>query len=135
MQDGVSQPFPLAVRLHDAHSVATFLQPRSATVAEISRLISAVVNEFYETVAARPLLTGMVIARYAFDDMPPAGRPHGICSPDATGCFSIDNSVRIPDERSQKNLAQYIRRPTISLKKIHYEPFKGGELYHATHFE
>lgn len=35
--------------------------------------------------------------------------------------FSIDNSVRILDERSRENLAQYLARPPISLKKIHYE--------------
>ena len=46
--------------------------------------------------------------------------------------FSIDNSVRIFDERSQEKLAQYISRPAISLKKIHYEPFKGRVLFHTT---
>ena len=47
--------------------------------------------------------------------------------------FSIDNSVRILDEEAQKSLAEYISRPPISLKKIHYEPFKGRVLFH-THY-
>lgn len=47
--------------------------------------------------------------------------------------FSIDNSVRILDERSRENLAQYMARPPISLKKIRYEGFKGRVLFH-THY-
>lgn len=47
--------------------------------------------------------------------------------------FSIDNSVRILDERSRENLAQYLARPPVSLKKIHYEGFKGRVLFH-THY-
>lgn len=47
--------------------------------------------------------------------------------------FSIDNRVRILDERSRENLAQYMARPPISLKKIHYEDFKGQVLFH-THY-
>lgn len=47
--------------------------------------------------------------------------------------FSIDNSVRILDESSRDSLAQYIARPPISLKKIHYEGFKGRVLFH-THY-
>ncbi len=47
--------------------------------------------------------------------------------------FSIDNSVRILDEKSGENLAQYIARPPVSLKKIHYEGFKGRVLFH-THY-
>ena len=61
--------------------------------------------------------------------------------------FSIDNSVRILDECSRENLAQYIARPPrmhgragsaasdqpISLKKIRYEPFKGRVLFHTTY--
>ena len=43
--------------------------------------------------------------------------------------FSIDNSVRILDREAQTNLAEYISRPPISLKKIHYEPFKGRVLF------
>ena len=49
--------------------------------------------------------------------------------------FSIDNSVRILDERSQENLAEYISSPPISLKKIRYEPFKGRVLFHTTYSE
>jgi len=47
--------------------------------------------------------------------------------------FSIDNSVRILDESSREKLAQYIARPPISLKKIHYEGFKGKVFFH-THY-
>jgi hypothetical protein len=47
--------------------------------------------------------------------------------------FSIDNSVRILDESSRDNLAQYIARPPVSLKKIQYEGFKGRVLFH-THY-
>ena len=47
--------------------------------------------------------------------------------------FSIDNSVRILDERSRENLAQYLARPPVSLKKIHYEGFKERVLFH-THY-
>ncbi|POQ99803.1 hypothetical protein AU468_10005 [Alkalispirochaeta sphaeroplastigenens] len=45
--------------------------------------------------------------------------------------FSIDNSVRILDESAKESLAEYIARPPISLKKIHYEPFKGRVLFHT----
>ena len=49
--------------------------------------------------------------------------------------FSIDNSVRILDESSQESLAEYIARPPISLKKIHYVPFKGRVLFHTKYSE
>ncbi len=49
--------------------------------------------------------------------------------------FSIDNSVRILDATAQENLAEYISRPPISLKKIRYEPFKGRVLFHTTYSE
>ena len=49
--------------------------------------------------------------------------------------FSIDNSVRILDEPAQESLAEYIARPPISLKKIHYEPFKGRVLFHTKYSE
>jgi len=49
--------------------------------------------------------------------------------------FSIDNSVRILDGEAQENLAEYIARPPISLKKIHYEPFKGRVLFHTRYNE
>lgn len=45
--------------------------------------------------------------------------------------FSIDNSVRILEDSTQESLAEYIARPPISLKKIHYEPFKGRVLFHT----
>lgn len=47
--------------------------------------------------------------------------------------FSIDNSVRLADAKSQESLAQYISRPPLSLKKIRYEPFKGKVLFHTTY--
>ncbi|MCG8479254.1 MAG: transposase [Spirochaetales bacterium] len=49
--------------------------------------------------------------------------------------FSIDNSVRILDRSSRKNLAGYIARPPISLKKIRYEPFKEKVLFHTKYSE
>jgi hypothetical protein len=49
--------------------------------------------------------------------------------------FSIDNSVRILDREAQINLAEYISRPPISLKKIRYEPFKGRVLFHTKYSE
>jgi len=45
--------------------------------------------------------------------------------------FSVDNSVRILDRKAQINLAEYISRLPMSLKKIHYEPFKGRVLFHT----
>ena len=47
--------------------------------------------------------------------------------------FSIDNSVRVTDARTQESLAQYISRPPLSLKKIRYEPFKARVLFHTTY--
>ena len=47
--------------------------------------------------------------------------------------FSIDNSVRILNEFAQENLAEDIAWPPISLKKIHYEPFKGRVPFHTTY--
>jgi hypothetical protein len=38
--------------------------------------------------------------------------------------FSIDNSVRIFDDQTRENLAEYMARPPLSLKKIRREPFK-----------
>ena len=38
--------------------------------------------------------------------------------------FSIDNSVRIFDDQTRQNLAEYMARPPLSLKKIRHEPFK-----------
>ena len=49
--------------------------------------------------------------------------------------FSIDNSVRVADARTKESLAQYISRPSVSLKKIRYEPFKGRVLFHTTYSE
>jgi hypothetical protein len=49
--------------------------------------------------------------------------------------FSIDNSVRILDESARESLAEYIARPPISLRKIHYESFKGRVLIHTTYSE
>jgi len=43
--------------------------------------------------------------------------------------------VRILDREAQINLAEYISRPPISLKKIRYEPFKGRVLFHTKYSE
>ena len=43
----------------------------------------------------------------------------------------IDNSVRILDTEAQDSLAQYMARPPLSLKKIHYESFKRQFLFHT----
>ncbi len=45
----------------------------------------------------------------------------------------IDNGVQILDESSRESIAQYIALPPVSLKKIHYEAFKGRVLFH-THY-
>lgn len=47
--------------------------------------------------------------------------------------FSIDNSVQILSDKTRVNLSEYISRAPVSLKKIHYEPFKGRVLFH-THY-
>ena len=49
--------------------------------------------------------------------------------------FSIDNSVRILDEESRKSLAQYIARPAVSLKKIHYVDYTERVLFHTRYKE
>ncbi len=49
--------------------------------------------------------------------------------------FSMDNSVRVTESRTQESLAQYIARPPVSLKKIRYEPFKRRVLFHTTYSE
>lgn len=46
--------------------------------------------------------------------------------------FNIDSSVQMLDNTSQKSPAEYIVRPSVSLEKIHYEPFKGRVLFHTT---
>ncbi len=46
--------------------------------------------------------------------------------------FSIDNSVRIFDDQTRENLAEYMARPPLSLKKIRHEPFKSRVLFHTT---
>ena len=38
--------------------------------------------------------------------------------------FSIDNSVPILTDKTRGNLSEYISRAPVSLKKLHYEPFK-----------
>lgn len=47
--------------------------------------------------------------------------------------FSIDNSVQILTDKTRVNLSEYISRAPVSLKKLHYEPFKGRVLFH-THY-
>ena len=43
--------------------------------------------------------------------------------------FSIDNSDRIFDNQTQESLAQYLASPSLSLKKIRYEPYKSRVLF------
>jgi hypothetical protein len=150
--------------------------------AEISKMIFAMISDFYRAVAGIEIDTGMVIAHQTFGDML-RWNPHfhailleGGFDEDGTfvylpfsglekmteyfrrtvlrffserkllseqfsrnmlswkhSGFSIDNSVRILDESSRDSLAQYMARPPISLKKIHYEGFKGRVLFH-THY-
>ena len=45
--------------------------------------------------------------------------------------FSIDNSVQILTDKARVNLSEYISRAPVSLKKLHYEPFKGRVFYHT----
>lgn len=45
--------------------------------------------------------------------------------------FSIDNSVRILTDKARISLAEYITRAPVSLKKLHYESFKGRVLFHT----
>jgi len=49
--------------------------------------------------------------------------------------FSIDNSVRIFDDQTRENLAEYMARPPLSLTKIRHEPFKSRVLFHTTYSE
>lgn len=146
----------------------------------MSRLIFALLAEFYAEAAGRPLMTGMIVAHQTYGDML-RFNPHfhaivleGGFDDEGTffyipfsgldamvevfrrrvvwllvekellaedfairllgwkhSGFSVDNSVRILDREAQINLAEYISRPPISLKKIRYEPFKGRVLFHT----
>jgi hypothetical protein len=49
--------------------------------------------------------------------------------------FSIDNSVRIFDDQTRENLAEYMARSPLSLRKIRHEPFKSRVLFHTTYSE
>jgi len=150
----------------------------------VSRLIFALIAEFYTEAAGRPLMTGMIVAHQTYGDML-RFNPHfhaivleGGFDNEGTffyipfsgldtmvevfrrrvvwllvekellnedfaikllgwkhSGFSIDNSVRILDREAQTNLAEYISRPPISLKKIRYEPFKGRVLFHTKYSE
>ena len=166
--------FPKALRVFFPHDRKLF--------AEISKMIFAMISDFYREVAGKEIRTGMVIAHQTFRDML-RFNPHfhailleGGFDEDGTfvylpfsglekmtdyfrrtvlgffnekkllteqfarnllswkqSGFSVDNSVRILDGRSRENLAQYLARPPVSLKKIHYEGFKGRVLFH-THY-
>jgi hypothetical protein len=150
----------------------------------VSRLIFALLAEFYAEAAGRPLMTGMIVAHQTYGDML-RFNPHfhaivleGGFDDEGTffyipfsgldamvevfrrrvvwllvekellaadfairllgwkhSGFSVDNSVRILDREAQINLAEYISRPPISLKKIRYEPFKGRVLFHTKYSE
>ena len=150
--------------------------------ADVSRLIYAIIREFFAEAASRPLLTGLIIAHQSFgDQLRWNPRYHALVLEGGVGAegafvsvplsglqamaevfrrrviwllvekdllsedfarnllswrnsgFSIDNSVRVTDARTQESLAQYISRPPVSLKKIRYEPFKGRVLFHTTY--
>jgi hypothetical protein len=49
--------------------------------------------------------------------------------------FSIDSSIRFfgGSQQERENLAQYIARPPISLKKIRFESFHGKILFHTSY--
>ncbi len=51
--------------------------------------------------------------------------------------FSIDSSIRFfgGAQQERENLAQYIARPPISLKKIRFESFHGKVLFHTDYSE
>ena len=51
--------------------------------------------------------------------------------------FSIDSSIRLfgGSRQERENLAQYIARPPISLKKIRFESFHGKVLFHTAYNE
>ena len=51
--------------------------------------------------------------------------------------FSIDSSIRLfgGSQQERENLAQYIARPPISIKKIHFESFHGKVLFHTDYNE
>ncbi len=119
--------FPEALRVFFRHDRKLF--------AEISKMIFAMISDFYRQVAGKKIDTGMVIAHQTFGDMLrwnpcsfsilkllrsfPKGKLHhfhailleGGFDEDGSfvylplSGFSIDNSVRILDERSRENLA------------------------------
>lgn len=45
--------------------------------------------------------------------------------------FSIDNSAKCFDTKSQESLAEYISRPPISLQKLRYDRMHGRILWHT----
>ena len=47
----------------------------------------------------------------------------------------IQYSVRIFDDQTRENLAEYMARPPLSLKIIRHEPFKSRVLFHTTYSE
>ena len=47
----------------------------------------------------------------------------------------IQYGVRIFDDQTRENLAEYMARPPLSLKIIRHEPFKSRVLFHTTYSE
>jgi len=47
----------------------------------------------------------------------------------------IDNSVQILTDNARVNLPEYISKAPVSLKKLHYEPFKGRILLHTQYYQ
>ena len=164
--------FPKALRVYFRNDRKLF--------ADFSRLIFAMIKEFYKEAAGIEIITGMVIAYQTFGDML-RFNPHfhaivleggfdedgnfvfipfsglekmteyfrrkvinlflvknlisksfslNLLSWKHSG-FSIDNSVRILTDKARISLAEYISRAPVSLKKLHYEPFKGRVLFHT----
>ena len=49
--------------------------------------------------------------------------------------FSVDASILLPggSSKERENLAQYLARPPISLKKVSFESFRGKVLFHTSY--
>jgi hypothetical protein len=93
--------FPKLLRPYFRHNRRLF--------SEISRLIFAILQQFYDRTAKRPIRTGMVLAYQS--------------SGEFLRGFSVDASVRIPvfSDQAREALSQYIARSPLSLKKIGIE--------------
>ncbi len=78
---GSSRSSAPAIRVHDAERAAAVLPsgpPRHdrRLFAEVSRLIYAIITEFYAEAVGRPQLSGLIVTHQSFGDQLWAGRPH-----------------------------------------------------------